>query len=121
MAATKKDATTGLNGMLAVMIRGEMKTRGITREALAKGAGISFDALKNYPSTSPTRAVVMDIDVVERIARALGMTMRDLIDRAEGRLAEQQLEGLSPETRAHILRAQEEIAAAIEAGRRETS
>lgn len=151
MAATKKNATEGLNGMLALTIRGELKMRGLTRDELATGAGISFDALKNYLSTSPSRARVMDLDVVERIATFFGMSALDLVGRAEQRLRERDtaaqrleaakeatdtvnlidaakaafgdlgdadLDRLSPELRAHVVKVREAVAElADEAGR----
>lgn len=86
MAKMKKNATEGLNGSLAAVIRGELAVRGLKREDLAEKAGIPLDSLKNYLSTNPNRARMMDIELVASIAESLGMTSQALIAEAEERL-----------------------------------
>lgn len=86
MVRPKKDATQGLNGALAGILRGELAERGMRREDLAEQAGIPIDSLKNYLSTNPSRARVMDLDVVSALAEALGTTAQQLIARAENRV-----------------------------------
>lgn len=82
MSKTKKNATEGLNGALARVIRGESTMRGITRDELASRSGVPFDSLKNYLSASPARARVMDIEVVAAIAAGLGIPLHTLVAKA---------------------------------------
>lgn len=92
MARTKKPATEGLNGALAQTIRGELAARGITREQLAASSGVPLDSLKNYLSPSPTRARVMDVEVVGQIAGGLGFTPAQLMSLAEQRMVRERWE-----------------------------
>lgn len=85
MSASKKNATEGHNGAVAAEIRAELAARGLLREDLSRLSGVPLDSLKNYLSTNPTRARMMDLDVAAALAEALGMTLVALVSRASGR------------------------------------
>lgn len=87
MSTSKKPAAVGLNGALAATIRGELAARGQTRIDLANRSGIPLDTLKNYLASNPDRARVMDIQVIDAIAGALGLGASQLVAMAEVRRA----------------------------------
>jgi transcriptional regulator with XRE-family HTH domain len=83
MTKSKKNATEGLNGAIAGVIRGELAIRGLRREQLSADSGVPLETLKNYLSTNPARASMMNLDVVTALAEALGMTPVALILKAD--------------------------------------
>jgi transcriptional regulator with XRE-family HTH domain len=64
---------------LAAAIRERRKEIGISQEALA----IAAEVHRTYASSIERAKVVISIDVAERIAKALGLTLSELISRAE--------------------------------------
>lgn len=90
MAKSKKNATEGLNGAIARVIRGELATRTMRREELSAASGVPLETLKNYLSTNEARASMMNLDVVSALAEALGMTPVALVLKADALMREEE-------------------------------
>ena len=74
-------ATSQLSELVASEIRAEMGRRGITQSILAERLGEN-PAWVSRRITSGTRKLPLDLDELERVADALGLSAPALIERA---------------------------------------
>lgn len=73
----------GINGAVAAVLRGELAAQGKTQGDLADLSGIPVVSVQRY--LAPSRAI--DVEVMEKLATALGRTVLDVLTAATARLA----------------------------------
>jgi len=70
------------NEAFRLTLRAERHAQGMTMQELADSADVSMNSLKNYLN----RGNAMNLDVVNRLGRALGLTPRELLQMAVERM-----------------------------------
>lgn len=79
--ADEEALETGLNGALVRQVKAEKAAAGLTMEELAKLSGISLSSLSRYLNFGRN----VNLGDTERLARALGMDVFLLLERAQER------------------------------------
>lgn len=72
----------GINGAVAAELRGELSAQGKTQADLAAASGVPIVSVQRY--LKPSRAI--DIEVLDKLARALGLSPTDVLIAATQRL-----------------------------------
>lgn len=83
MSTVEKDPAKGLNAALAATLNGERVASGLTFDGLAEATGISKRTLLRQLSTMERH---IDISHVAVMAGVFGLTVADVLARAEERL-----------------------------------
>lgn len=73
----------GLNGAVAAELRAELSRQGLRQADLAKASGVPVVSVQRY--LAPNRA--MDIEVLDKLTRALGTNAAEIMGRAAAQLA----------------------------------
>lgn len=84
---TETGPEAGLNAAMAATLNGERVANGMTFDALAEATGIPKRTLLRKVSTVERH---LNIEDVRRIAQAFGLTVAEVMVRAEDRLARKQ-------------------------------
>lgn len=89
-----RDPSEGLNAALAATLNGERVAAGMTFDELAAASGIPKRTLLRKVSTTERH---LNVEDVAQLAAAVGLTVVEVLARAEDRLERQQRRAASPD------------------------